>query len=375
MPSLKDQVVIAGVGQTPYSRGSGVSTLSLAVTCVKEAILDAGMTPKDVDGMILFYLHEPLACDDIAAALGIPELRWQLNIAGGGNNGGAIVTTAAAAIAGGLCNNVICLHAINRKSVGRGAGGGGGGQWTGQVAAPQGFALWAQRHMHEFGAKQEHLGQVAVSIRKHATMNPNAIMQQSITMEDYHNSRWITTPFHMFDCCLESDGGAACLLTSAERARDLKKPPVYLMAGVANGWGPTANDAPDGPSYASLATTTSRLLWDRAGVGPKDMDFAQFYDCFTYTVITQLEDYGFCNKGEGGPFVERGQRIEIGGELPVNTSGGQLSEAYVRTMGLINEAVRQLRHEYEGTPRQVEGAEMGLVTSAPSPASALVLRR
>lgn len=379
MGTLKDQVVIAGVGQTEYSKNSGVSTLSLATQCAREAIADAGMTPQDIDGMILFYLQEPLSCHEIAANLGIPQLNWSLNIAGGGNNGPAIVTAAAAAIATGLAKNVICLHAINRRSSGRrpggGGGGGGGGRWNGQTAAPQGFALWARRHMHEFGTKQEHLGQIAVSVRKHASLNPLAIMRQPITLEDYHSSRWITSPFHVFDCCLESDGGAALVLTGADRARDLPKPPVYIMAGVANCWGPVANDAPDGPSYASLATYTAKNLWERAGVGPKDMSFAQLYDCFTYTLLTQLEDYGFCAKGEGGPFVEGGQRIELGGQLPVNTSGGQLSEAYVRSMSLFNEAVRQLRGEYAGTPRQVANAEMGLVTGAPNPTSAVVLRR
>lgn len=287
------------------------------------------------------------------------------------------MATAAAAIEAGLCNTVICLHAINRRSVGRGVPGGAAGQWNGRISAAQMFALWAQRHMHEFGTKQEHFGQIAVTCRKHAAMNPHAIMRTPITLEDYHNSRWITTPFHLFDCCLESDGGAACIVTSADRARTMKNRPVYLMGAVGNAWGPGAgDDASDPVGYASLAGKYgARHLWEMAGVGPQDMDFAQIYDCFTYTLLTQLEDYGFCRKGEGGPFVEGGHRIEIGGELPVNTSGGQLSEAYVRTMGLINEAVRQLRGDFADTPRQVRDAEMGLVTSAPHPGSALVLRR
>ena len=362
MANLRDQTVIAGVGQSPYSRASGVSTLTLAVMCAKDAMLDAGLAPQDIDGMILYYLHEPLECHEVAANLGIPELRWSLNLAGGGNLGGAVVMTAAAAIAAGFCNNVICLHAINRRSVRRGQGG-RPPSWTGYVGALQNYAMKAQRHMVEYGTKQEHFGQIAVSVRKHAILNPIAIMREPITLEDYHHSRWISTPFHLFDCCLESDGGAACVVTSADRAQDMKKPPVYVMAGVANAWHPARSSA-------------ASQIWEKAGVGPKDMHFAQFYDAFTYAVLSQLEDYGFCNKGEGWPFVEGGRRIELGGEIPINTSGGQLSEAYLRTMSLINEAVRQLRHEYEGTPRQVEGAEMGLVTSAPpSPSSALVLRR
>jgi len=372
MNPIKDQVAIAGVGQTPFTRNSGVSALSLAVMSARDAIADAGLTPKDVDGLILFYSNEPISAERIAANLGIPELRWSLNVAGGGNNGGGIVITAAAAIAAGLCNTVVCLHAINRRSTGRVVRS-DGGSWTGQTAAVQGFALRAQRHMYEYGTRQEHLGQIAISVRKHASMNPLAMMRDPITMEEYHNSRWITSPFHLFDCCVESDGGAACLLTSAERARDLRQAPVHIVAGVANARGPETTDSLRHSAIAS--STSTQLLWDRAGVGPRDMDFAQFYDCFTFTLLAQLEDYGFCARGEGGPFVEGGHRIELGGELPVNTSGGQLSEGYVRTMGLINEAVRQLRHEYAGTPRQVANANFGLVTSAPSPTSALVLRR
>jgi acetyl-CoA acetyltransferase len=370
------QCAIAGVGETRFVRGSGVSTLHLGAECALNAIHDAGLTPADVDGMILFTYMDPLSTYDVAAALGIPSLSWQLDVAGGGNNATGIITTAAAAIQAGLCKNVLCLHAINRYSARPDrARGPNLTSPFGLLAAPQNFALWAQRHMYEYGTTSEQLGAVAIACRKHASQNPRALMQQPITMDDYLNSRMITSPFRLLDCCLETDGGAACVVTSLERARDMARHPVRLVAGVCNAGGPATHEGRDSAEYTSMGSRYSApLLWERSGLTPKDMDFGQIYDCFTFTVISQLEDLGFCGKGEGGPWVENG-RIEIGGELPVNTSGGHLSEGYVRSMNLVNEAVRQLRHEYEGTPRQVADAKFGVVTSAPNPGSAIVLGR
>jgi acetyl-CoA acetyltransferase len=368
---------IVGVGETPFVRGSGKSTLQLGTECALNAIKDAGLSPKDVDGMILFTYMDPLKTYDLQMNLGIPALSWQLDVAGGGNNATGIITTAAAAIQAGLCNTVVCLHAINRFSS-RPDRSNAGPNLTapfGLLAAPQSFALWAQRHMYEYGTTEEQLGAVAVACRKHASQNPRALMRTPITMEDYLNSRLVTSPFRLLDCCLETDGGAACVVTSLERAKDLPHPPVQILGGVCNASGPATHEGRDSAEYTSMGSRyAAPLLWDRAGVGPRDMDFAQLYDCFTFTVISQIEDLGFCDKGEGGPFVENG-RIELGGELPVNTSGGHLSEGYVRSMNLVNEAVRQLRHEYENTPRQVQNAKLGVVTSAPNPGSAIVLGR
>ena len=367
---------IVGVGETNYVRGSGVSTLHLASECALAAMRDAGLAPADVDGIILFWLQEPLEGWRVAASVGIPELSFQLNVAGGGNNGAGVVTLAAAAIEAGLCHTVLCLHAINRFSArpDRGAGPNFSAPF-GLSAAPQSFALWAQRHMHEYGTTPEQLGAIAVACRKHAALNPRALMRTPITLEDYLNSRMVSTPLRLLDCCLETDGGAACIVTSRQRARDLRQPPVQILGGVCNAWGPAAHEGRNGEEYASLGSRYSApRLWERAGVGPGDMDFAQIYDCFTFSVLVQLEDLGFCTKGEGGAFVENG-RIELGGVLPINTSGGHLSEGYVRTMNLMNEAVRQLRHAYAGTPRQVADAELGVVTSAPNPGSAVVLAK
>ncbi len=376
MASLRDQCAIVGVGETKYSRRSGVSTLALASECSLKAIQDAGLSIKGVDGIILFYMGEPVSIRDLAENLGIRETSFQLTVAGGGNNGCAIVATAAAVIQSGLAKNVVCLYAENRRS-GIRFGASGFDNFArpfGKVQAPHNFALWAQRHMKEFGTKPEHLGAIAITCRKHASLNEKAIMRSPITMQDYLSSRMITTPFRLLDCCLESDGGAACVVTSSENARNLRKRPVLIMGAVANSWGMATDYSEDAEGYCSIAARgVAPKVFGMAGVAPKDMDFAQIYDCFTYTVLAQLEDYGFCKKGEGGPFVEGGARLGLEGELPLNTSGGALSEAYVRTMNLINEAVRQLRGECG--PRQVRNAEIGLVTSAANPASALILRR
>jgi acetyl-CoA acetyltransferase len=367
---------IVGVGETKYVRGSGVSTLQLAAECSLGAIRDAGLVPAQVDGIILFWFSEPLDGAKIAATIGIPELSFQLNASGGGNNGAGVVALAAAAIEAGLCKTVLCLHAINRFSArpDRNAGPNLTAPF-GLSAAPQMFALWAQRHMHEYGTTAEQLGAIAIACRKHASMNPRALMQKPIAMDDYLASRMVSSPLRLLDCCLETDGGAACIVTSSERARDLQQHPVQILGGVCNAWGPAGNDGRTGEEFCSLGSRYSAgRLWEHAGVGPRDIDFAQLYDCFTISVLEQIEDLGFCKKGEGGAFVEEG-RIELGGTLPINTSGGHLSEGYVRTMNLINEAVRQLRHSYDGTPRQVAGARLGVVTSAPNPGSAVVLAR
>jgi len=367
---------IAGIGETAYVRGAGASTVRLAAECSLRAIHDAGLEPADIDGIILYWLFEPLDAVDVAMSLGIPRLSWMLNVAGGGNNGAGVVTTATAAINAGLATNVLCLHAVNRFSARPDRSGGPNLLAPfGQIAAPQMFALWAQRHMHEYGTTAEQLGEIAVTFRRHAGMNERALMRKPITLDDYLASPMITTPFRLLDCCLETDGGAACVVTSKARAMDLRHRPVHILGGVCNAWGPAANEGGTADEYTSIGSRyAGPRLWEGTGLRPQDMDFAQLYDCFTYSVIAQLEDLGFCGKGEGGAFVEGG-RIGMQGELPLNTSGGHLSEGYVRTMNLLNEAVRQLRRDYAGTPRQVRDAQLGLVTSAPNPGSAVILAR
>jgi acetyl-CoA acetyltransferase len=236
------------------------------------------------------------------------------------------------------------------------------------------IGMWAHRHMHEYGTKPEHFGNVAIAARKHAGTNPFAMMRgRPLDMEGYLASRYIGYPLRLYDCCLETDGALAAIVTTVERARDLRQKPVLVHAG-AQASGPNPVHLANYNNTPSMETTSvfcAKLLWQRSALGPKDMGCAQIYDAFTPLVITGLEDYGFCKRGEGGPFTEGG-RIEIGGALPVLTSGGGLSEAYVHGFNLILEAVRQIR----GTSvNQVPGCRATLVTGASGVAtSALVLR-
>jgi len=234
-------------------------------------------------------------------------------------------------------------------------------------------ALGATRHMHDYGTTHDQLGAIAVAFRKHAQLNPDAQIHQPMTLADYHNSRWIVWPYHLLDCCLRSDGAAALIVTSVERARNLKKRPVYVtgMGRANNSRGPL-----HGNHMLELAAKESgSRAFAMAGVTPADIDVAQIYDCFTYIVLATLEDYGFCKKGEGGPFVSGG-RLELGGQLPTNTSGGMLSEGYVEGMLQIVEAVRQLRGECSA--RQVKDAEIAIVSGNGGNAvchSTLILRK
>jgi acetyl-CoA acetyltransferase len=217
----------------------------------------------------------------------------------------------------------------------------------------------AQRYRHEYGLKDEQLGAVAVTFRKHASMNDNAQFQTPITMEDYLNARYVAEPFRLNDCCPVSDGAAAVIVTSAERARSLKKRPVYIM-GI--GQGHPAWDLPYRENWTTTgAAISGPMAFQMAGISHEDVDVVEFYDCFTIVPILTLEDYGFVKKGEGAAFVEGGQRIDFGGELPMNTSGGLNSETGMPGMQLIAEGVRQLRGECG--PRQVEGAEIAVVSN------------
>ena len=377
MTSLKDKCAIVGVGNTKYVRGSGVSTLSLAIECSKKAMDDAGLGPKDIDGLLTFCLGEPLSMSDLAQSLAIPQVNFQFDITGGGNNGSGVVITAAAAIEAGLATNIMCVHAINRFSGVR-YGAGGFNNFAapfGKVQAGQAAALYAQRHMHDYGTTAEQFGAIPLTFRKHAIPNENALMRTPLSMEEYLKSRIVSTPLRLYDCCLETDGGVAVIVSSAEQAKTMRKKPIYIMAGAANTQGPGLDMGGDTPELYTTygAKYVAPRLFGTAGITPKDIDFAQIYDAFTIYVLCQLEGYGFCKKGESGSFVEGGKRITYGGELPLNTSGGHLSEGYVRGMNLIAEAVRQLRGECG--PRQLKDVEIGLTTSAPNPGGALILRR
>ncbi len=371
MFSLKDKAAIVGIGETEYSRDAGVSVLSLNLQAARRAVEDAGLAIKDIDGLL--PRADLVKTDELLSNFGIKDLRYSVIIRMGGASATASLQSAAMAVASGVAKVVLCVFGwkaasetrFSRRPV---SSSGILRQRTvpgsfedpfGSFVPVQYYAHMAKRHMHEYGTTSRQFGAVAVAMRKHAILNPQAIMRKPMTIEDHQNSRMISEPFRLFDCCLESDGAAAVVVTSAERACDLKQRPIHIM-GVAEGH-------PDSPDYIAGRPVLTEVglkkaapkAFAMAGITPGDIDVAQIYDCFTYIVIVQLEDLGFCKKGEGGPFVENG-RIELGGELPVNTHGGLLSQAHISGMNHIVEAVRQLRGE--GGAAQVKGAKIGLVT-------------
>lgn len=375
---LYKKAAIVGIGETDYSRDSGRSELMLALQAISAAIEDAGLTPKDIDGLVKFQV-DATAEGEVASCLGMDHLRFYGELGGAGTAGCGLVAHAAAAVATGLAKNVVVYRAMNGRSgrrYGRGEvtmrGGVGGGAFTepfGQLVPQQGLAMLARRHMHEYGTTSRQFGAVAAAFRAHANRNPKATFHSiPLTIEDHQNARYVVEPFRLFDCCLETDGGCAVVITSAERARDMPNPPAYIFSA--------AQCLPGyrGPSPGLTESNVKILapeLFSSAGVTPGDIDVAQIYDHFSALVIFALEDYGFCKKGEGGPFVEAGNIQWPNGKLPVNTAGGHLSEAYLHVMNHLNEAVRQLR----GTSTaQVKDAELALVDSGIG-AGALILGR
>jgi acetyl-CoA acetyltransferase len=371
---VKDQACIVGIGETSYCRkpGSGMSQLGIQLQAACRAIEDAGLTGKQIDGIMPFpnLGH----AEGFASNLGCENLRYSAILWIGGAAPVASLRAAAAAVTSGLADYVLIPAGWNgysgarvRQTVAQDIASMPGGAIArdyyvpyGFTAPPQWYSVMARRHMHEFGTKPEQLGCIAVAMRKHAQLNDNAVLQgKPLTLEDYMASPMLADPYRFFDCCLETDGAAAVVVTTTERARDLGKTPVYIM-GAASGQPYPADEITNRRDiFQTGLSMAAPEAFAMAGVSPGDADFAQIYDCFTFEVLQQLEEAGFCKRGEGGAFVENG-RIELGGELPVNTSGGLLSEAHVLGMNHIVEAVKQLR----GTAgeRQVENAEIGVVT-------------
>lgn len=346
--------------------------LGVQLQAAVRAIEDAGLTNKQIDGVMPF--PNLGTAEEFAVNLGIENLRYAATLHMGGAAPVASLQGAAMAVAAGIADYVLIPAGWNAYS-GRRAqdtvvlevsampGGAIARDYYvpyGLTAPAQWYALIARRHMHEFGTKPEQLGAIAVAMRNHAQLNPQAVMcGRPLTIEEYLASPTIAGPYRLFDCCLETDGAAAVVVTTAERARDLKHKPVYIM-GVAEGHPYPADDITNRKDIFNTGLTTAApKAFAMAGVSLKDIDFAEIYDCFTFEVLQQIEEMGFCKRGEGGAFVEGG-RIELGGELPVNTHGGLLSEAHVLGMNHIVEAVHQLRGE--AGQRQVKDAEIGVVT-------------
>ena len=364
--SLNGKAAVTGIGETEYSRGTDKSTLALQLEASLTALADAGLSPNDIDGLIPYSLG-PVA-EDIMTNLGLADVRFSAQTPMGGASPVAALQCAAAVIAAGVCRHVLISLGRRGYSDARVATRlAAMPQFhliaefenpVGAIAPAQLYAPMARRHMELYGTTPEQFAEVAVTMRNHAMLNDNAIMKKPMTVADHHASRMISDPFRLFDCSLESDGATAVVVSAADAAKDTRRPVTIL--GVAEGHPDSPSAITQRPDMTALGLAKAApRAFQMAGVKHGDIDVAQIYDCFTYTVICEIEDLGFCKKGEGGAFVEGG-RIGLGGELPVNTHGGLLSQAHIAGMNHVYELVRQLRGE--GGPAQVKDAEIGLVT-------------
>jgi len=385
--SYAGNTAICGIGATEFSKQSGRSELRLALEACVAALEDAGVKASEVNGLSTFTM-ETNPETELMRLLGISELRHFSRVHFGGGAPCATVQLAAMAVNEGVADYVLCYRAFNERS---GHRFGAGVQarppvataeeaqyaWTspfGLLTPASWVAMFARRIMHEHGVTSEDFGRVAVADRRHAANNPAAhFYGRPITLEEHQASRFIVEPLHLLDCCQETDGGQAILVTSLERARDLRATPAVIEAAAQG----MADEQQMMRSYfrQSLTglpemATCARQIWETSGLGPEDVQTAVFYDHFTPFVLPQIEEFGFCGRGEARHFIADGN-IELGGRLPINTHGGQLGEAYLHGMNGIAEGVRQIR----GTSvNQVIGAQHVLVTGGTGvPTSALLL--
>jgi len=378
MPRKFREAAIAGIGHTEFSKSSGRSELTLAAECAKAALDDAGIAPSEVDGMITFTLD---GSDEIhlARCLGVKDLAYTTRIPGGGAAAVATIYQAMAIVNAGVCDCVLVWRAMNERSQYRfgqpftmesafqPGNGTGSLLWCmpyGAQTPASWIALAAQRYMQVYGVSNEDFGRVSVAQRKYAANNPHAwFYRKPITLEEHQASKWIVEPvLRLLDCCQESDGGVAIVITSLDRARDGKQKPVkitgacqsipYNVEVVSNYYHADLSCMPE-------AEGTAKRLYAQTGMKPSEMQAAILYDAFTPVVLMQLEAFGFCKRGEARDFVKAGN-IDLGGALPVNTNGGLIGEAYIHGMNSIVEAVRQVR----GTsPNQVAKLQNVLVSS------------
>ncbi|MGH7820297.1 MAG: thiolase C-terminal domain-containing protein [Candidatus Binatia bacterium] len=390
---FRDATAIAGIGETAYTKAGGTARTELDLACeaIARAVGDAGLTVRDVDGLVS-YSSERAIATEIAQTLGLGPLRFVALYPGGGNSAAGVVHDAALAVGSGTARTVVCYRSIcqgQHLRFGRARAGFGtaakavsdtiGGMQAftmpfGLMSPAQMYALDARRHMHELGTTSEHFGRIAVACYAAAQRNPRAVMRgRPLTLEMHQASRMIADPYRLYDCCQESDGACALVVTSRERATH----PVLVTGaaqGMAAGDGIERHRRPESLWSTAGMAGIAEDLYASAGIGPEDIDVAQVYENFTGQVLMALEDFGLCRRGEGGPFVASGAIDWPDGDLPINTSGGNLAEAYIHGLSLIIEGVRQMR----GTSTsQVENARHCLVASGPSapPSSALILRR
>lgn len=390
--TLKNQTAIIGVGMSEIGRHTGKTAMALTMDAAVAAMQDGGLRPEQIDGITgLSNFGEGPSIADVAEGLGVPSLTWHSN---NGLGGLASVIEAAVAISSGVCDTCLVYRVMMREISGPAAvrrsyaTAGSGGLSAGghlrvagenQFKTPYGaghilpwLSAWQRRQMHEYGYKPEHYGAIAVTCRYHASLNPRAPLRVPITMEDYLNSRFVAEPFRLLDCDYPVDAAAVVILTRADRARDFAKPPVYLTAAALG-----KGARPNWEQWADMTEMSAHYATPRvyrmAGLTPDDIDAMELYDGFTLLAMNWIEAFGFCKRGEAGPYVEGGHRIRLGGERPLNTHGGQLSEGRVHGIGQTTEATWQLRHEYAGTPRQIQGVRNIAVGTGGGPLAAAAI--
>jgi acetyl-CoA acetyltransferase len=380
---LRDRAAIVGFGHTTYGkRGEHAERgyLSIVVEAVKKACEDAGISPSEIDGWSS-YSNDATDAGQLAGAFGNERVRFtSMGWGGGGGAMGGAYLYAAMAVATGQADIVAVTRGVIQTPMGRfGGTGRAAPKFPGLQTPGQSFALAARRHMHLYGTTSEHFAEVAINARRNAARNPDARFRDEITLEDHQSSRLIADPLRLLDFCMESDGGACVLVTSVERAKDMRQAPVLISAAAMGApwrWGAGmfgGNNMAEADFASAGQRTIGEDLYRYAGMGPADVDVAMIYDHFTPMVLLGLEDFQLAPKGESGPFVAEGN-IRREGSLPVNTHGGNLAEVYLHGMTHVFEGVRQLR----GTSsNQVADAEVALVVagSSPTPSGALLLRK
>jgi acetyl-CoA acetyltransferase len=369
---MRAGAAIAGLGITEMGKVYGRTATDFAGEAIALALEDAGLTAGDIDGLLINGNHSSEMVPTLQFSLGLTDLTLLAAMNAFGSTAATMLQYAAYAIACGQARVVACVYAdaplTDGRSISQSA-------YSGKRFSAPGFAglrsaygdygpantmyaLALRRHMHLFGTNHEQLGAIAVGQREWAQMNPRAQMRQPMTLEDYHASRWVVEPLHLFDCCLVSNGGVAVIVTSAEHARSLRQPPVYLRGFGQCAPGDPARTERD-PAVHTGAGTSGALALRQAGIELSDIDVLELYDCYTYTVLVTLEDYGFCAKGEGGDFVADG-KLGPGGSVPCNTGGGQLSSYYMWGFTPLSEGVIQARGQ--GGERQAQPHDHVLVS-------------
>ena len=403
---LRDKYAIIGVGETTYTRGSNLTTRALGTWAIRNAMDDAGIPAAEVDGMMSYSNNDSTPSPMIAGDLGI-RLNFYMDVYGGGSSSEALIGLAIGAIEAGMCSTVVVFRSMNGYSQVRIGGTGararapiaGDAVHTapyGWFSAGQNFSPSFMRHMYDYGTTPEQVAMVKVIHSEHASNNPKAYYKQRVTVDDVVNSRMIVKPLHLLDCCVETDNATAIIVTRAERAYDYRNTPARILGVAGRVCKPRIDmHFQHGPISTVAGYYIKDIIWPNAGVGPEDIDLTGAYDAFTFTTMLQLEDYGFCKKGEGGDYVSSGI-MRLGGERPNNTSGGHLCEGYTHGMNMIIENVRQLRGEVdcycptddqgrrqhtfdysEGGCRQVRDANisMNLGWAMPGTGSSLVMRK